>query len=130
MKKYYRVPLRIDPQPRVGYERNRGGQALENMRGNDNDREGTGRSDQVIFTQETFAEKIRILNPSWRPGARLAKMGELVRVFFRETPRAELCSYTGCPKKNALSELCGICVGTKFFSYFGYFEQASLQPSF
>ena len=34
---------------------------------------------------------------------------------------------TGCPKKNALSELCGICVGTKFF---GYFEQASLQPSF
>ena len=33
---------------------------------------------------------------------------------------------TGCPKKNALSELCGICVGTKFFGYFGYFEQASL----
>ena len=30
-------------------------------------------------------------------------------------------------QKNALSELCGICVGTKFF---GYFEQASLQPSF
>ena len=38
--------------------------------------------------------------------------------------------YTGCLKKNALSELCGICVGTKFFGYFGYFEQASLQPSF
>ena len=37
---------------------------------------------------------------------------------------------TGCPKKNALSELCGICVRTKFFGYFGYFEQASLQPSF
>ena len=34
---------------------------------------------------------------------------------------------TGCPKKNALSELCGICVGTNFF---GYFEEASLQPSF
>ena len=39
-------------------------------------------------------------------------------------------TFTGCPKKNALSELCGICVRTKFFGYFGYFEQASLQPSF
>ena len=37
---------------------------------------------------------------------------------------------TGCPKKNALSELCGICVRTKFFGYFGYFEQASLQTPF
>ena len=37
---------------------------------------------------------------------------------------------TGCPKKNALSELCRISVRTKFFGYFGYFEQASLQPSF
>ena len=48
-------------------------------------------------------------------------------------PREILCKrdiHTGCPKKNALSELCGICVGTKFFGYFGYFEQASLQPSF
>ena len=35
----------------------------------------------------------------------------------------------GVPK-NALSEFSRICVGTKFFSYFGYFEQASLQPSF
>ena len=89
LKRYHRVPLGIDPQPRVGYDRNRGRQALENIRGNDNDHEGTDRSDQVIFTQETFAEKIRLLNPSWNPGSRIAKVGELVRVFFREAPRAE-----------------------------------------
>ena len=33
MKRYHRVPLRIDPQPRVGYDRNRGRQALENIKG-------------------------------------------------------------------------------------------------
>ena len=37
------------------------------------------------------------------------------------------CWCTGCPKKNALSEFSRICLGTKFF---GYFELASLQPSF
>ena len=89
MKRYHRVPLRIDPQPRVGYDRNRGRQALENINRNDTDREGTDRSDQVSFDQETFAEKIRLLNPSWNPGRRIAKVGELVRVFFREAPRAE-----------------------------------------
>ena len=64
MKKYHQVPLRIDPQPRVGYNRNRERQVLENIKGNDTDREGRDRSDQVSFDQETFAEKIRLLNPS------------------------------------------------------------------
>ena len=95
MKRYHRVPLRIDPQPRVGYDRNRGRQALENINGNDTDREGTDRSDQVSFDQETFAEKIRLLNPSWNPGRRIAKVGELVRVFFREAPRAEFLAAVG-----------------------------------
>ena len=89
MKRYHRVSLRIDPQPRVGYDRNRGRQALENINRNDTDREGTDRSDQVSFDQETFAEKIRLLNPSWNPGRRIAKVVELVRVFFREAPSAE-----------------------------------------
>ena len=95
MKRYHRVPLRIDPQPRVGYDRNRGRQALENMRGNETDREVTDRSEQVSFDQETFAEKIRLLNPSWNPGRRIAKVGELVRVFFREAPRAEFLAAVG-----------------------------------
>ena len=95
MKRYHRVSLRIDPQPRVGYDRNRGRQALENINGNDTDREGTDRSDQVSFDQETFAEKIRLLNPSWNPGRRIAKVGELVRVFFREAPRAEFLAAVG-----------------------------------
>ena len=56
---------------------------------------------------------------------------QLVQVLLTCCALANKSSlYTGCPKKNALSELCGICVGTKFFGYFGYFEQASLQPSF
>ena len=57
MKRYHRVPLRIDPQPRVGYDRNRGRQALENIRGNDNDHEGTDRSDQVIFTFQSMLDE-------------------------------------------------------------------------
>ena len=59
------------------------------MRENESDHEVTDRSGQVSFYQETFAEKIRLLNPSWRPGRRISKVGELVRVFFREAPRAE-----------------------------------------
>ena len=93
--RYHRVPLRIDPQPRVGYDRNRGRQALENINENDADRQETDRSDQVSFDQETFAEKIRLLNPSWNPGRRIAKVGELVRVFFREAPRAEFLGAVG-----------------------------------
>ena len=39
MKKYHQVPLRIDPQPRIGYDRNHGRQALENIKVNDTDRD-------------------------------------------------------------------------------------------
>ena len=49
----------------------------------------------MSFDQETFAEKIRLLNPSWNPGRRIAKVGELVRVFFREAPRAEFLGAVG-----------------------------------
>ena len=57
-----------------------------------------------------------------------------VNPFIPNLPCQVLCplhtdTCTGCPKKNALSEFSRICVGTNFFGYFCYFEQASLQPS-
>ena len=92
MKKSHRVPLMIDQQPQVSYDRSRGRQILiELERGGRGAEGGIGgdESDEVVFDQESFAGKLHQLlwngNPMWN----LVKLGKILRERGREAPRAD-----------------------------------------
>ena len=57
MKKSHRVPLMIDQQPRVSYDRSRGRQVLMDLE-RDGRGAGEGERDEVVFDQESFSGKV------------------------------------------------------------------------
>ena len=137
LKKSHRVPLMIDQQPRVSYDRSRGREILANLvemdrddqdgpaeeDGNDNggddggndddlngnqdavemdrdDQDGPAEEDDddnggddggqdVVFTQQSFANKITKLGFAGNRKKILTRMGKMFRVRTREAPRAD-----------------------------------------
>ena len=90
MKKSHRVPLMIDQQPRVSYDRSRGTRILER----DGRRaEGGVGGDEVVFDQESFASKMRRYLFSGNPRFRLEKLGKDLRVRGREAPSTDLAEW-------------------------------------
>ena len=86
MKKSHRVPLMIDQQPRVSYDRSRGTRILERAEG------GVG-GVEVVFDQESFASKMRRYLFSGNPRFRLEKLGKDLRVRGREAPSTDLAEW-------------------------------------
>ena len=74
-KKSHRVPLQIEQQPRVSYDRSRGRRIMTER-------------NEVVFDQETFAGKLHQLLKG-NLGPNLAKLGKAMRKRGREAPRAD-----------------------------------------
>ena len=94
MKKSHRVPLMIDQQPRVSYDRSRGRRIVMDL---ESDRRGAGggsEGDEMVFDQESFASKMRqFLFRSGNPRFGLAKLGKDCRVHDREAPSSDLADW-------------------------------------
>ena len=96
MKKSHRVPLMIDQQPRVSYDRSRGrriGMALEGneMEGDESGLEGGTNRDEreeVVFDQESFAGIVHQMIWKGDPAKRLVAFGKIMRERVRDAPRA------------------------------------------
>ena len=96
MKKSHRVPLMIDQQPRVGYDRNRGRRIVSDIERNERegDERGDKEGDEIVFDPDTFARKLRqVIYRSGRPAIRLVKLGNDLRDRVREAPRADLLNW-------------------------------------
>ena len=76
MKKSHRVPLMIDQQPRVSYDRSRGRQIVMDLESDRRGAEGGSERDEMVFDQESFASKMRqFLFRSGNPRFRLTMLG-------------------------------------------------------
>ena len=94
MKKSHRVPLMIDQQPRVSYDRSRGRRIVMDLERDERGAEGGVGGDEVVFDQESFASKLRHhLFQSGNPRFRLAKLGSDLRVHGREAPSTDLAGW-------------------------------------
>ena len=82
MKKYHRVPLMIDQQPRVSYDRSRGRRI-----GMEGGSEGDER-EEVVFNQEGFAAKVHQMIWKGDPAKRLVAFGKIMLERVRDAPRA------------------------------------------
>ena len=90
MKKSHRVPLMLDQQPRVSYDRSRG-RRIEERDGRG--AEGGVGGDEVVFDQQSFASKMRQFLFSGNPRFRLEQLGNYLRARGREAPSSDLA---GC----------------------------------
>ena len=76
IKKSHCVPLMIDQQPRVSYDRSRGRRIVMDLESDRRGAEGGSEGDEMVFDQESFASKMRqFLFRSGNPSFRLAKLG-------------------------------------------------------
>ena len=98
IKKRHRVPLVVDQEPRVGYDRNRGRRALDEHRESESEsreeRSDSEAAGEIVFSQEEFAFKMRnyIDRPQDHksPMRRLLEnIGSYTRVKGREAPRMD-----------------------------------------
>ena len=101
LKKSHHAPLMIDQQPRVSYDRSRGREILANLvemdrddqdgpaEEDDDDNGGDDGGQDVVFTQQSFANKITKLGFAGNRKKILARMGKMFRVRTREAPRAD-----------------------------------------
>ena len=85
MKKSHRVPLMIDQQPRVSYDRSRGRRIVMNIERDEREAE----EDEVVFDQESFAVKVRQLIWKGNPMRNFVELGKVMREHGREAPRAD-----------------------------------------
>ena len=85
MKKSHRVPLMIDQQPRVSYDRSRGRRIVMNIERDEREAE----EDEVVFDQESFAVKVRQLIWKGNPMQNFVELGKVMREHGREAPRAD-----------------------------------------
>ena len=88
LKKSHRVPLVIDQPARVPYDRSRGERVLRNE-------DEPVESEEIVFDQEIFAQKICQLGYQNNPRRRFVRMGHLFRVRTREAPRADFLEGLG-----------------------------------
>ena len=88
MKKSHRVPLMIDQQPRVSYDRSRGRRIVMDIE-RDERGAGEGERDEVVFDQESFAGKVHQLLWKGNPMRNLVELGKVMRERGREAPRAD-----------------------------------------
>ena len=94
MKKSHRVPLMIDQQPRVSYDRSRGRRIVMDLESDRRGAQGGSEGDEMVFDQESFASKMRqFLFRSGNPRFRLAKLGKDCRVHGREAPSSDLADW-------------------------------------
>ena len=94
MKKSHRVPLMIDQQPRVSYDRSRGRRIVMDLESDRRGAQGGSEGDEMVFDQESFASKMRqFLFRSGNPRFRLAKLGNDCRVHGREAPSSDLADW-------------------------------------
>ena len=95
IKKRHRVPLVVDQQPRVEYDRSRGRRALEEQHESEESESEGSREErsEIVFSQEEFASKLRnIPSCSGAPltlRQLLENMGKYTRVLGREAPRMD-----------------------------------------
>ena len=84
MKKSHRVPLVLDQLSKGGYDRSRRRRLLSEVVGKENE---AGEGEEIVFDQESFAEKITQLGYPNNPRRRFARMGRLFRTQTKEAPR-------------------------------------------
>ena len=89
MKKSHCVPMIIDRQPRVSYDRSRGRQILMRRDGEGAETAGDDERDEMVFDQETFAGKLHQLLWTGNPKRNLVELGKVMRQHGREAPRAD-----------------------------------------
>ena len=92
MKKSHHVPLMIEQQPRVSYDRSRGRRIVMDLE-RDGRGAGEGEREEVVFDQESFASKMRRYLFSGNPRFRLEKLGKDLRVRGREAPSTDLAEW-------------------------------------
>ena len=93
MKKSHRVPLMIDQQHRVSYDRSRGRRIVMDLESDRRGAEGGSEGDEMVFDQESFASKMRRYLFSGNPRFRLEKLGKDLRVRGREAPSTDLAEW-------------------------------------
>ena len=88
MKKSHRVPLMIEQQPRVSYDRSRGRRIVMDLE-RDGRGAGEGEREEVVFDQESFAGKVRQLLLKGNPMQNFVELGKVMRERGKEAPRAD-----------------------------------------
>ena len=88
MKKSHRVPLMIEQQPRVSYDRSRGRRIVMDLE-RDGRGAGEGEREEVVFDQESFAGKVCQLLLKGNPMQNFVELGKVMRERGKEAPRAD-----------------------------------------